>query len=48
MSIDELAEIYDKVSDRVIIKKEQEENLNYVGGQFAITYITDDIFFSQG
>lgn len=44
MELDELAEVYEKKIDALILKKEQEELLRYIGGQFIIAYVTEKEF----
>ncbi len=44
MELDELAEIYEKKIDALILKKEREELLRYIGGQFTIAYVTEKEF----
>lgn len=44
MELDELAEVYEKKIDALILKKEREELLRYIGGQFIIAYVTEKEF----
>lgn len=44
MDLDELADIYDNQLQRLIRRKEKNEALNYVGGEFVITYVTESVF----
>lgn len=42
--IRDLAEIYSKDIDNIILKSEKDKLLKYVGGEFIVTYVTDTIF----
>ena len=42
--IRDLADIYSKDIDNIIIKSEKDKFLKYVGGEFIVTYVTDTIF----
>lgn len=44
MDLDELAKFYSNLTDKLILKKEAEENLKYVGGTFSIVYVTQETF----
>lgn len=44
MDLDELAEIYEKKINALILKKEREELLRYIGGQFTIACVTEKEF----
>ena len=44
MDLDELAEYYEKKIDALIIKKDTDELLKYIGGEFTITYVTETVF----
>lgn len=43
-NIKDLAEIYSKDIDNIILKSEMDKSLKYVGGEFIVTYVTDTIF----
>lgn len=43
-NIKELAEIYSKDIDNIILKSEREKSFKYVGGEFIVTYVTERIF----
>lgn len=42
--IRDLADIYSKDIDNIILKSEKDKFLKYVGGEFIVTYVTDTIF----
>ena len=44
MDLDELADVYEKKVDEVILDLEKMRNLKYVGGKFIITYVSAEIF----
>lgn len=44
LSIKELAEVYSKDIDNIILKSETNNELNYIGGEFKVTYVTETIF----
>lgn len=44
VDLDELAKFYSKKMDDLILHKESEEELKYVGGTFAIDYVTQETF----
>ena len=44
MELDELAGIYEKKIDALILKKEKEDLLRYIGGEFTIAYVTEKEF----
>lgn len=44
MELDELAGIYERKIDALILKKEKEDLLRYIGGEFTIAYITEKEF----
>lgn len=43
-NIKELAEIYSKDIDNIILKSERDKSFKYVGGNFIVTYVTETIF----
>ncbi|MBE6073211.1 MAG: hypothetical protein E7202_01475 [Selenomonas ruminantium] len=43
-NIKELAEIYSKDIDNIILKSERDKSFKYVGGEFIVTYVTERIF----
>ena len=43
-NIKELAEIYSKDIDNIILKSERDKSFKYVGGEFIVTYVTETIF----
>jgi len=44
MDLKELADLYSKRIDKLILQKEKEEDLKYIGGEMKISYLDEDYF----